>query len=168
MALEIKINDRHTSIEQVGAEGSKQTFRVGDRTYDVDALMVENGVYSLLYNNKSYNIEVIQGEHDKTFEVNTLYNTYSIDIIDAERKYLMSRKVGDTDDETNIKAPMPGKVVRVPVKPGDKIQSGDTVVVVSAMKMESEYKVKQDRVVKDVLVKKGDIVKGGQTMIVVE
>ncbi|MDA3866971.1 MAG: acetyl-CoA carboxylase biotin carboxyl carrier protein subunit [Salinivirgaceae bacterium] len=168
MALEIKINDRLTSIEQISSEGSKQTFRVGGKIYDVDALMVENGVYSILYNNKSYNIEVIQGENDKDFEVNTLYNAYNIDIIDAERKYLMSRKTNDADDEANIKAPMPGKVVRVPVKTGDKIQSGDTVVVVSAMKMESEYKVKQDRLVKEVLVKEGDIVKGGQTMIVVE
>jgi biotin carboxyl carrier protein len=168
MALEIKINDRLTSIEHISSEGSKQTFRVGGKIYDVDALMVENGVYSILYNNKSYNIEVIQGENDKDFEVNTLYNAYNIDIIDAERKYLMSRKTNDADDEANIKAPMPGKVVRVPVKTGDKIQSGDTVVVVSAMKMESEYKVKQDRLVKEVLVKEGDIVKGGQTMIVVE
>jgi biotin carboxyl carrier protein len=63
---------------------------------------------------------------------------------------------------------MPGKVVRVPVKEGDEVKAGDTVAVVSAMKMESEYKVKKDRIIKEVLVEEGDIVKGGQTMVVVE
>jgi biotin carboxyl carrier protein len=36
------------------------------------------------------------------------------------------------------------------------------------MKMESEYKVKQDRVIKDILVKEGDVIQGNQTLVVVE
>ncbi len=168
MALEIKIDDRTTTVEQISADGSKYVIRVDDKTYEVDALMVEQGVYSLIHNDTSYNIEVIEGEHNKNFQVNTLYDTFTVDIIDAERKYLMSRRSDDDDDEAHIKAPMSGKVVRVPVAVGDEVKAGDPVVVVSAMKMESEYKVKKDRVVKEVHVKEGDIVKGGQTMVVVE
>mgnify|MGYP006277511937 CR=1 FL=1 len=168
MALEIKINDRTTTVEQISANGSKYVLKVGDKTYEVDAMMVEEGAYSFIHNNNSYNIEVIEGENNKNFQVNTFYGNFTVDIIDAERKYLMSRKSGASDDEAHMKAPMPGKVVRVPVKVGDEVKAGDTVVVVSAMKMESEYKVKKDRVVKEVHVKEGDVVKGGQTMVVVE
>ncbi|ALO15018.1 Glutaconyl-CoA decarboxylase subunit gamma [Salinivirga cyanobacteriivorans] len=168
MALEIKINDRTTTVEQISANGSKYVLKVGDKTYEVDAMMVEEGAYSFIHNNNSYNIEVIEGENNKNFQVNTFYGNFTVDIIDAERKYLMSRKSGAGDDEAHMKAPMPGKVVRVPVKVGDEVKAGDTVVVVSAMKMESEYKVKKDRVVKEVHVKEGDLVKGGQTMVVVE
>src|SRR6056297_584380 len=168
MALEIKINDRTTTVEQISADGSKYIIRVGKKNYEIDALMVEQGAYSLLYEDKSFNVEVIEGEHNKNFQVNTLYSSYNVDIIDAERKYLMSRKSGDDDDEAQIKVPMPGKVVRVPVKVGDNIKAGDTIAVVSAMKMESEYKVKQDRTVKEVHVKDGDIVKAGQILVVVE
>lgn len=168
MALDIKINNRTATVEKVSSNGAKHTIRVDDKFYEVDALMVEKGVYSLIHNNTSFNIEVIEGENTKSFRVNTLYSSYEIDIIDAERKYLMSRRSGNDDDEAHIKVPMPGKVVRVPIKPGDAVKSGETVVVVSAMKMESEYKVKKDRVVKEVHVKEGDLVKGGQTMVVVE
>jgi len=168
MALEIKINDRTTTVEQLSADGSKYVIRVDDQTYEVDALMEEEGVYSFIHDNTSYNIEVIEGEHNKNFQVNTLYESFTVHIIDAERKYLLSRKSDDDDEEAHIKVPMPGKVVRVPVKVGDEVKAGDTVVVVSAMKMESEYKVKKDRVVKEVHVKEGDVVKGGQTMVVVE
>ena len=54
------------------------------------------------------------------------------------------------------------------VKKGDKVKAGETVIIVSAMKMESEYKVKQDRVVKDVKVKEGDTVDGNQPLVIVE
>lgn len=168
MSLEIKINDRTANVDQISVDGSKYILRVDNKTYEVDAIEVETGVYSFLYKGKSYNIEVIEGESSKNFSVNTWNDSYTVDIIDAERKYLMSRNNGESDDERNIKVPMPGKVVRVPVKVGDEIKAGDTVAVVSAMKMESEYKVKQDRIVKEVLVKEGDIVKSGQTMVVVE
>jgi biotin carboxyl carrier protein len=168
MSLEIKLNDRTASVDQISVDGSKYMIRVDDKTYEVDAIEVERGVYSFLYNGKSYNIEVIEGENSKNFSVNTWHDSYTVDIIDAERKYLMSRNSGESDDELHIKVPMPGKVVRVPVKEGDEVKAGDTVAVVSAMKMESEYKVKKDRIIKEVLVEEGDIVKGGQTMVVVE
>jgi biotin carboxyl carrier protein len=63
---------------------------------------------------------------------------------------------------------MPGKIVKILVKIGDKVKAGDTVVIVSAMKMESEYKVKNDRTIKDILVKEGDTIDGNQPLIIIE
>ena len=63
---------------------------------------------------------------------------------------------------------MPGKIVKVLVRKGDKVKAGDTVIIVSAMKMESEYKVKKDRLIKDVKVKAGDIVSAHQPLIIIE
>ncbi len=72
------------------------------------------------------------------------------------------------DDDNTISSPMPGKVVKILVKKGDKIKAGDTVVIISAMKMESEYKVKKDRLIIDVLVKEGDIIDGNQPLVIIE
>jgi len=63
---------------------------------------------------------------------------------------------------------MPGKVVKVLVKEGDKLLAGDTVVVIEAMKMQSNYKVNSDCSVKDVLVKEGDTVTNDQVLITLE
>jgi len=130
--------------------------------------MVERGVYSVLYKNKSFNVELTRGKKPKTYTINTLYNSYDISILDAEAKYLKSRKDDHLDEDTAISSPMPGKVVKVLVKTGDKVKSGDTVIIISAMKMESEYKVKRDRVIKNVMVKEGDIIDGNQPLIIVE
>ena len=168
MSLEIKIDDRTAQVKLLKREGNHVSVDVDGKVYDLDLMMVENGVYSILSNNKSYNVELIEKNDHRHFNVNTLYNSYDIEIIDAETKYRQGRTTEDLDDVRKIASPMPGKVVKIPVKVGDEVKAGDTVIIVSAMKMESEYKVQKDRVVTEILVKEGDTVDGNQTLVVVE
>ena len=63
---------------------------------------------------------------------------------------------------------MPGKVVRVFVKPGEIVEAGQPLIVLSAMKMESEFKAGQRGVVKEVPVKEGDTVDNDQLLVVIE
>jgi biotin carboxyl carrier protein len=63
---------------------------------------------------------------------------------------------------------MPGKVVKIPVKEGDTVAKGDTVIVISAMKMESEYKSPVDGVVKRVFVQEGQTINGNQPLVEIE
>lgn len=58
--------------------------------------------------------------------------------------------------DTNLRSPMPAKVIRVAVKPGDAVKKGDLVLVVEAMKMEHQMKAPQDAVIKTVNAKVGD------------
>ncbi len=168
MSLEIQINDRLAKVDLVERNGDQIKIKVDGRLYEIDLVAVGNGVYSALHEGISYNIELISGKSSKEFYVNTLKNSYDVEIIDAETRYLKSRGGGQDDQERNISSPIPGKVVKIPVKVGDKISAGTTVVIVSAMKMESEYKVMQDRIVKDILVNEGETIDGNQTLVIVE
>ncbi len=168
MALEINIDGNSSSVELLSRDGNQHQVAIDGKLYKVDLVMVEKGVYSIIYKNKSYNVELIQGREPKTYTINTLYNSYDIDIMDAEAKYLKGRKQDELDDDSSISSPMPGKVVKILVKIGDKVKAGDTVIIISAMKMESEYKVKSDRVIKDILVKEGDTIDGHQSLIIIE
>jgi biotin carboxyl carrier protein len=60
---------------------------------------------------------------------------------------------------------MPGKVVKISVAEGDAVTRGQTVLILSAMKMESEYKSPVDGTVKKIAVKEGDVVEGNQVLI---
>lgn len=168
MALEIKIDDRTAQVELIEQNKNIIKVKVDDRIYDVDIIMVENGIYSILFKNISYNVELIEKEDTRHYNVNTLYNSYDVEVIDAETRYKQNRSKGDVDDIRIISSPMPGKVVRIPVKEGDDVKAGDTVIIVSAMKMESEYKVQKDRIVKQILVKEGETIDGDQTLVIVE
>jgi biotin carboxyl carrier protein len=168
MALEINIDGQSVNVELLSEKDNKYQVSIDGKVYDVDLVMVEKGVYSVLYKNKSYNVELVPGREPKTYTIDTLYNSYDVDILDAEAKYLKGRKQDHLEDNLAISSPMPGKVVKILVKIGDKVNAGDTVIIVSAMKMESEYKVKNDRIIKDILVKEGDTIDGNQPLIIIE
>ncbi len=67
-----------------------------------------------------------------------------------------------------ITAPMPGKIVRVLVKPGDEVKARQGLVVVEAMKMENELRAARDGRVRDVAVTEGPSVDAGALLLVVE
>jgi len=67
-----------------------------------------------------------------------------------------------------IVAPMPGKVVRVLVAPGDDVKARQPLVVVEAMKMENELSSPRDGRVSDVAVAPGVSVEAGRLLVVVE
>ena len=66
---------------------------------------------------------------------------------------------------SDIKSPMPGKVVKILVNPGEQVVAGQGVVVVEAMKMENELRASRAGAVTDVLVKEGQAVEAGQTIL---
>ena len=51
------------------------------------------------------------------------------------------------------------------LKPGDKLSAGDIVIVLEAMKMQSNYKVNSDCTVREVLVSEGDSVNSNQVLL---
>ena len=65
-----------------------------------------------------------------------------------------------------VNAPMPGNILRVEVKQGDQIKSGQLLVVLEAMKMENEILSPRDGVVAQVIVSKGSTVDTGSPLIV--
>ena len=67
-----------------------------------------------------------------------------------------------------VTAPMPGKVVRVLVKPGDEVKARQGLVVVEAMKMENELRAARDGRVRDVAVAEGQSVDAGAVLLIVE
>jgi len=166
MELDIKINNKLTKVKLISRDGNLLTLKIDDRLIKVDLCKVETNEYSVLLKGASHNVEVVEGNTSKKFITNTYYRSYDVEIIDAESRYQSSRNKGSIDQESNIiSTPMPGKVVKILVKPGDKVFAGQTVIIVSAMKMESEYKVSRDSEIKRVMVKENDTVIGHQPLI---
>ena len=169
MAYEVSLGHRTAKVDLLNRAGTKTLIDIDGNKYDADIVMVERGVYSIIYKGHSYNVELIEGDNSKKYIVNTFAKTFNVEIIDAESKYISSRNKGLEAEEENIVAsPMPGKVVRIPVKAGDLVTAGQTLVVVEAMKMQSEFKASHDKTVVEVLVKEGDTVNAHQVMMKLE
>ncbi len=72
------------------------------------------------------------------------------------------------DVKDGLFAPVPGKIVDVFVKPGDKVEEGAPLVVLEAMKMENELRAPKKGTVTVVPVKKGDTAERGQLLVGIE
>jgi biotin carboxyl carrier protein len=67
-----------------------------------------------------------------------------------------------------LTAPMPGKVVRVLVKPGDVVQARQPMIVIEAMKMENELRAAREGTVADVHAREGSSVEAGALLVVIQ
>jgi len=63
---------------------------------------------------------------------------------------------------------MPGKVIELRVRAGDRVKAGETLIVLEAMKMEHPMRATEDGVVSEVRVSEGEQVEAGTVLLVVE
>lgn len=166
--MEIHIGNRVADVSLLGKEGNKVRLDIDGQSYEADIVMAENGACSILHDGHSYNAELIRSEGGKNYQVNMLFSSYSVDIIDSQAKYLRMRKSSEEKQGDKVVSPMPGKVMKIPVNEGDLLSAGDIVVVLEAMKMQSNYKVTSDCRIKEILVQEGDNITGDQTLITLE
>ena len=148
------------------------SFSVSEK--DVEQLDVQQkteDTMHLIHENKSVDVKIISTDFiNKKYSVTVNSNHYQIKIgtpldalIDA-----MGLAKGPITAINDIKAPMPGLILDVSVKPGDAVNEGDYLLVLEAMKMENALTAPRDGVVKAVSIKKGDTVDKGQLLIEME
>jgi len=75
--------------------------------------------------------------------------------------------VTSTGAGEEIKAPMPGKILKVNVSEGDSVNEGDTVLILEAMKMENEIISNSSGTVKKVSVSVNDMVETDDTLLII-
>jgi pyruvate carboxylase subunit B len=90
-----------------------------------------------------------------------------VEVLDERTRHIRSLSgAGDNRKSLDVlKAPMPGLVVRVPIKAGDTVSAGTGLVVLEAMKMENELKAPAAATVKAVRVAPGEAVEKGQVLL---
>ena len=75
---------------------------------------------------------------------------------------------GDAQGALQIVAPMPGRIVKVLVAPGDTVALRQALVVVEAMKMENELRAPRAGIIRDVRVVEGALVEANVVLAVME
>ena len=105
------------------------------------------------------------GTRDLIFELNGEARTISVRD-QAAGQVGVQRVKADKGNPAHVAAPMPGKVLKVLVKPGDAVKAGAVLVVTEAMKMETNIKARADCKVAEVKYKEGDKVEKEDLLVV--
>ncbi len=175
MQYEVEVNGRACQVH-VHRHGGQFSVSVDGREWMVDAARIDSHLVSLLV---ARHVPEPEGSEpaashevaittDPSGQMTVL--TRGIPVVAA----LNSRRRWGRRDEgpagsgpQKIVAPMPGKIVRVPVKRGDAVQPKQSLVVVEAMKMENDLRAAHGGVVAEILVEEGQSVEAGAVLLVI-
>jgi glutaconyl-CoA decarboxylase len=78
-----------------------------------------------------------------------------------------AKPAAPTAEGEKVSAPIPGKILSINVKAGDKVSSGDQLLILEAMKMENEISAPTDGEIKEILVTEGQAVQTGDVLVVI-
>lgn len=134
----------------------------------LDAVKTTDTGYHILQDNTSYKAEIVASDFTKkTYQILVSNRAYTVDIADAIDLLIkdMGFSVGASKQSNALSAPMPGLILDVQVSAGQEVKEGDTLVILSAMKMENSFVSHMDGVIKAVHVTKDDAVDKGQLLV---
>jgi glutaconyl-CoA/methylmalonyl-CoA decarboxylase subunit gamma len=141
----------------------KFNFVINGNSYEVEVLGFEENIAKLEVNGTAYNVEV-QKELKMT-KTPTLVRAEPPKPTRKESK--IPRTPGQTTNMA-IKAPLPGTIITVMVKPDEKVAMGQKLLTMEAMKMENNVLAEKDGVVRAVHVKPGQTVAQNDVLVEIE
>lgn len=163
MKLQIKLDGRMRTVE-IRRTGEKANYAIDDKPIDADTAQVTPGVYSVLIGGESYEVRV--EKRGAGLQVHVSGREITAEVIDP-RKWRRSGSGVETEGKQQVIAPMPGKVVRVFVKPGEAVEAGQGLGVIEAMKMQNEIRSPKSGAVERLLISVGQTVNAGDILAVI-
>ncbi len=149
-------------------ETSGQEFKIDidGKEMIVDFVKTGHNLFSLIIDNKSYEIDI--HIEDSKYDVLVNGDHYSVEVLDELKKMLRDRVQRGLQGKQIMLTPMPGVVTKVMVEAGQEVEEGQPLLILVAMKMENQIKAPKSGVVQEVYVRENQTVSIGDKMIVIE
>ena len=165
--MKFEVNIRTTKqVVELERDGSAWRIALDGKRIDADVREVEHGVFSVILDGESHEVRVTP-QSDGTLILNSGTHEFAAEVTDP-RAWRGRRHGGmEAEGRQQITAPMPGKVVRVLVRPGEKVEAGQGLVVVEAMKMQNEIRSPKSGMVERLMAKEGEPVNAGEVLAIV-
>jgi acetyl/propionyl-CoA carboxylase alpha subunit len=162
--------DREITVEPVDGQEGRWRVIIDGAERLVDARRTAPGAYALHDGDR---VTVVDVDNLKEGELLVEIRggvAVPVKLVDPRKHLLDTVKVARpaATGPTAVTSPMPGKVVKLLVKPGDAVTAGQGLVVVEAMKMENELRAARAGSVQAIRVKEGQPVEGGETLLTLE
>jgi biotin carboxyl carrier protein len=162
MELEFRIEDKVHKL-QVEFRDGQYWVSLGDEQYAVDSSPISENCLSLLVNGEALTAYFAEADGKKYVSIGG--EQFCIEEARSETSAASGADATAVDEAPVAASPMPGKVVKILVKLGDKVEKGQGLVIVEAMKMENEIKSPVKGVVDKVNFKAGDLVDAAQPIL---
>lgn len=167
MQLIVDVEGQKVPVSIRAAESRKICGTIGEKPFEVEFLNYANKQLKLMLNGRTETVYCSVNDEQKTI-VNfhgLNFTCYRTDQLNDTLDYSCKKSV---NDKSRLVSPMPGKVVKINVKEGDKVNEGTIMMVVEAMKMENNIVASGQAKVKKILVVEGQMVDNKMQLIELE
>jgi len=162
MKFEVCIDSRACTVELI-RDSDRWQISIDGRAVNADAVEIAPGIFSILLNGKSYEVRVTPSPAG-TLTLQTAHQEFVAEVIDPRAWRGRRHGTLEAEGRQQILAPMPGKIIRVLVQTGEKVEAGQGLLVVEAMKMQNEIRSPKSGTVERLLVKEGQPVNAGEIL----
>ena len=168
--IEIAGRARRVTIEPAGViaqSGGRVRIMLDDAPWVVDARRTDLG-WSIVYDEDRRSLDVAITNETRG---DMLVQLPHVDVrvaVDGRRFHRDQLDAGRSAHESGVAAPMPGRVVRVLVQPGDEVLARQGLVIIEALKMENELTAPRAGRVSEVLASEGQSVEAGRLLVRLE
>lgn len=162
MEYEFLIDDR---LHKIFFDKKENVFVISDeeKTIEANIHFISSNALSILIEGRSHLVYLAR-EEDKKF-LSLQGQQFTVQEPSAEGKSFVEKEERSQQDELLIRAPMPGKVIKINVSEKEGVRKNQTLAIVEAMKMENEIKSSIDGFVKKIFVSAGDLVDSEKPLI---
>ena len=143
-------------------------FSLDNKVFDWNCVEIRDGQFHIVFNNQSFVADIVEANTtEKTFVISINNNNYRVELKDQYDELLQFLGMDNLKKlkESEIKAPMPGRVLEIMKNPGDSIVKGDGILVLEAMKMENVIKSPVDGIIKKIVVEKSQAVDKNELLV---
>lgn len=162
MKFEVLINSSRRIVE-LERDANKWRVSLDGEPADADVAEIASNIFSVLLDGKSYEVRVTSNPSG-TLTLQTGRYEFTAEVLDPRAWRGRRHSALEAEGRQQILAPMPGKIVRVLVQAGEKVQAGQGLLVVEAMKMQNEIRSPKSGTVERLLVKEGQPVNAGEIL----
>lgn len=165
MPYRLSIDNKPYQLDVEEIDGQKQKFLVRNAHKEqmVEAFSSSLTHYTLLIDDCSYDVVISNGKGPLQVFVNG--NHFQLAYERSPEAKLRNRPERKSTGPVDVKASMPGKIVKILVAPGETVKKGQPLLILEAMKMENELGAPHAGVVEEIAVEAGRSVETGQRLI---
>ena len=161
----VTINDRKHSVKMLG-EGKVQ---IGEKIFNADVSGITNNAYVIRIDNSVYEITSNKLGNDRYgIIIDASYFDATVRTLLQETASELQKKKVKSQRHSNVKAPMPGLLLKLKKNVGDEVLLGESLFILEAMKMENELRSPASGIVKNIFFKEGQSVEKDSVILTIE
>jgi len=146
---ELKIENKKCSYEISHVHNNTYLLKFGNNYFEIVADKVNNEHFSVLLNGYHFDAVVRTALQEKAI-------------------HLLEEAQTAAHHQFEVKAPMPGIILKVKKQDGDTILQGESIIILEAMKMENDLKAPQAGIIKEIYISEGNTVEKGDKLFLIE